>query len=471
MPRILLPYCCLILALSACGDDGGRDSASASGALSAGSAGSQTGVSGLASGTGESAGASEGEASGGATTTATAPTSGAGDDSAGGSGAGPKFDIGAAPDGGMVGCDTKPGGEEYAFSYIWIANTEAGMVSKIATKTGTVEGRYRTSDGSNSPSRTTVNQYGDVLVGNRGNAGSVTKVVSLPSRCVDKNGDGVITTSTGENDVKAWGEDECVLWNVPIPADFDHGPRALAWEGGEVDPVTCQNTVPDPRVWVGFDGASTYEVRRLNGASGAIEDQLAIPDVGGRPYGGAVNAEGDFWMAVRGGPLVFIDAETLQYETFTTPGVTYGMGVDQHGDPWIVTYSGGPGKDHIYRLDTATKQWVDAGGTGGYYRGMQIDREDRVWVAGNSPCRLILVDGKTTTLINDNIPLANCGVPVGISIDSDGYVWVVDQTANLAFKIDPLTYQTLLMVPNMSGPYTYSDMTGNGLQLVIHPPG
>ncbi|HEY8374975.1 MAG TPA: hypothetical protein VIK91_00745, partial [Nannocystis sp.] len=268
-----------------------------------------------------------------------------------------------------------------------------------------------------------------------------------------------------------WGEDECVLWNVPVPADFDHGPRAVAWEGGEIDPVTCENTVPNPRVWVGYDGSKTYEVWRLNGATGAIEDQVSIPDTGGRPYGGAVNAKGDFWMAVRGGPLVFIDAQTLQYETFTTPGVTYGMGVDKNGDPWIVTYNSGPGKDRIYRLDTQTKQWVDAGGTAGYYRGMQIDREDRVWVAGNNPCRLILVDGKTDTLVNDNIPLPNCGVPVGISIDVDGYVWVVDQTAHLAYKVDPVSYQVMLIVPNLSGPYTYSDMTGNGLQLVIHPPG
>ena len=77
--------------------------------------------------------------------------------------------------------------------------------------------------------------------------------------------------------------------------------------------------------------------------------------------------------------------------------IRFTMGVDKDGDPWVVIYQNGPGADRIYRFDVASKQFVDAGGTGGYYRGMQIDREDRVWVAGNNPCRLILVDGKTDT--------------------------------------------------------------------------
>lgn len=460
-----------VLLVPACGDDGGgRESASGSGAATQGGLTNLTGVSG-----GSSGGASEGSAglsaSDGSGGSGGAPTSGGGEEG-GDEGGGPKFDVAGAPDGGALDCNEMQGGEGYAFSYIWIANTEAGLVSKIATKTGVTEGRYRTSSGGNSPSRTTVNQFGDVLVGNRGETGSVTKIASLESRCVDKNGDGVITTSTGEADVKDWGADECVLWNVPIPSsDYDHGPRALAWEGGELDPLTCMNTVPDPRVWVGFDGANTYKVWRIDGSTGEVVDKLDIPDIGGRPYGGAVNREGDFWMAVRGGPLVFIDSVTLQVEQYTPPGATYGMGVDKDGDPWVVLYQNGPGSDRIFRFDVPSKQFIDAGGTGGYYRGMQIDREDRVWVAGNNPCRLILVDGKTDALVNDAIPLANCKVPVGISIDVDGFVWLVDQGANLAYKIDPVTYQIGMQVPVPSAPYTYSDMTGNGLQLVVNPPG
>ena len=56
------------------------------------------------------------------------------------------------------------------------------------------------------------------------------------------------------------------------------------------------------------------------------------------------------------------------------------------------------------------------------------------------------------------------------SIDVEGYVWIVDQGVNQAFKIDPDTYQVQLTVSGLMQPYTYSDMTGAGLNLVVNPP-
>jgi hypothetical protein len=49
-------------------------------------------------------------------------------------------------------------------------------------------------------------------------------------------------------------------------------------------------------------------------------------------------------------------------------------------------------------------------------------------------------------------------------------VWLVDKGANQAFKIDPDTLTVELVVEGFDGPYTYSDMTGVGLDLVTHPP-
>ena len=42
---------------------------------------------------------------------------------------------------------------------------------------------------------------------------------------------------------------------------------------------------------------------------------------------------------------------------------------------------------------------------------------------------------------------------------------------NMAFKVDPDTYQVQLTVTGLVNPYTYSDMTGAGLDLVLNPPG
>ena len=384
------------------------------------------------------------------------------------SGGGPKFDIGDNADTASP-CAEGDGGGTPTFSYIWIANTSEGTVSKINTQTGAEQGRYRTAEtAADSPSRTSVNQFGDVLVGNRNGGGAATKIAAVEDRCIEKNGIPGIQTSTGAMDVMPYLEDECVIWSVPLPI-VDHGPRGIAWEGGEIDPETCSNTVPNPRVWVSF-GGSPEDVYRLDGDTGAILDHVSFPAQGGRIYGGAVDADGNLWYVNRGANhLARIDALTLQRQSWEIPNVPYGMGVDSDGDPWVVSYNDGP-TDRVYRFDVATQMFVDAGGGLGRYRGMNLDRQGRVWVAGNSPCRLAVFDAQTDTVINDDIALAGCTTPVGVSIDFEGFVWVVDQNGT-AFKVNPMDYSIALTVTGLVGPYTYSDMTGAGLDLVVNPPG
>lgn len=373
-----------------------------------------------------------------------------------------------------VGCPMGEGGGGVAFSYIWIGNSPDGTVSKIDTETGLELGRYRASSGSNSPSRTSVNQYGDVAVANRGAAGSLTKIAAQLEDCVESNAVPGIQTSTGPDNVLPYGEDECVLWNTPLPsADYERGPRAVAWEGGEIDEETCENTVPNPRVWVSWRGAGDdIEIRRLNGDTGEIIDTAMTVGGGGRTYGGAVNGEGDFWVATRGGQdnLIHTDADTMEVTVYNVPaGDNYGMTVDQNGDPWVVTYNAGT--NYVYRLDTVSGEFVTAATSPNRYRGIQIDREGRAWIAGNLPCRLSLVDANIDSLVNDSIPLPGCVTPVGTSIDAEGFVWVVDQGNSTAYKVDPDTYDVTQQVTGLISPYTYSDMTGAGLDLVVNPPG
>jgi hypothetical protein len=384
---------------------------------------------------------------------------------------GPKFDVPHTPD---APSDCGPGG--MAFSYIWIANSTQGTVSKIDTRTGIEEGRYRTSpDGSGSPSRTSVNQFGDVAVGNRTGSPRITKIAATIDRCVEKNGIPGIQTSTGPDDVLDWGEDECVLWSevMPEPIVDGRGPRAIAWEGGEFDPATCHNSVPNPRLWVGY-GRAPQIVYRLDGSSGNVLDSVDMGNAGsGLVYGGGVDAHGNMWMINRGADrLLRVDAMTLGVQGWDLPlgARPYGMGVDSAGHPWVNTNNLGPFGDRVYRFDPQSEQFVNAGGPGGYYRGMNHDRVGRAWVAGNKPCRLAAFDAQSDSVIDDSIALPGCDTPVGISIDHDGFVWVVDQNGT-AYKVDPDTHQIELTVTGLTGPYTYSDMTGAGLDLVVNPPG
>ena len=89
-----------------------------------------------------------------------------------------------------------------------------------------------------------------------------------------------------------------------------------------------------------------------------------------------------------------------------------------------------------------------------------------IWIA-NTGC-LVQVDTVANTIVNPNINLPGCSTTVGVSIDIEGFVWVVDQSADLAFKVDPDTLQAQT-VGGLVGPYTYSDMTGAGIRLQALP--
>ena len=393
----------------------------------------------------------------------------------------PKFDL-ASPDGG----DQDPCAQEdgFEFSFLWVANSPEGTVSKIDTVSAAEVARYRTGMGSTNPSRTSVNLLGDVAVVNRGDDstgaivdGSVIKIAAELEGCVDADGDGQITTSSGPDDVLDWGEDECVLWSVPIPAsdgeDGHPGPRPVAWEPG-IDLAEC--TLSDnPRLWVGWfepdDAAGVF--RRLDGATGATLDEIVVPEWGTGsygPYGGAVARNGDFWAIGHGGAgkIVHIDSETLDVTLRDNPGPAfsfYGLALDGAGELWIGGRNGA-----VSNYDPAADAWTDLGVQSSVLRGIAVDRSGRAWVAANGPCRLIEVDTITKTVANADVTLPGCELPVGVSIDVEGFVWVVDQWAERAFKVDPDTYAVTIADADLFAPYTYSDMTGAGLSLVAHPP-
>jgi hypothetical protein len=206
--------------LAACGDDKGT---------SASATGTTTGVTTLTPTTtmqpttDGSAGGTTGTGGGTGTGTGTTTTGGAA--SSGSATEAVKFDLGGQPDQPPIGgCGGGGGMGMPEFSYIWIANSVEGTVSKIDTFTGVEVGRYVTGpdtsglgDANNGPSRTSVNLYGDAAVANRN--GGVTKIAARLEDCPDTNGNGVADTSTGPLDVKAWGQDECVLWHHPTPTN------------------------------------------------------------------------------------------------------------------------------------------------------------------------------------------------------------------------------------------------------------
>ncbi len=378
------------------------------------------------------------------------------------------------------------------FSYIWIANTPEGTVSKINTQTRQEEGRYLTGPRgvAEDPSRTSVNLEGDMVVVNR--AGGITKINAVVEHCDDKDGDGEIRTSTASDDVLPWGEDECVAWNRTLKA----GSRPAAWTSGEKsdDPDSGSAVFRDPKVWTSepespMGPSENVIVYLLDGDDGAIEGEVTIPgiDAGLGIYGAAVDSNNDFWgasmtVADAGPKLIHVSREDLsQVEVIPIPnGEAYGITVDAKNRVWLGCLAGGM----LQRYEPASGAWTQVDLTGledsyrvQWIRGMMEDANGELWAAvaaSEAKGGLLRVDTDTATILDylDYTTLTEIRTPTGTSIDIDGYVWLVDQEmldVGGAFVVDPDTYEYEL-VTGLVSPYTYSDMTGAGLKNVAEPP-
>jgi hypothetical protein len=384
---------------------------------------------------------------------------------------GPKFDTpagegGSADDGGPTNCGC--GNEDW--SYVFIANSQQGTVSKINTRTMVEEGRYMTRpDGGGSPSRTSVSIDGRaVAVANRHTG--ITKIWTREEFCTDTNGTPGIQTSSGGNDVLPWGEDDCIAWHTDFPDMTVQ--RPVQWTGGTGE---CHE---DQKIWTttgsmgagpGQCGQSGVWVHRLDGETGVVEDTIHLPEaefncdhtgttlgLGLGPYGGAVDYEGNFWFHGWGnGKLARVDFDTLEVEI--TQGGGYGITVDTEARVWL--------SSSISRYDYTTGERVSANvSTSG---GISQDLQGRIWAAGQNG--VVWVDMETLA-IGDEVVLPGQGQVKGVSVDIDGYIWAVRQDDPSAYKIDPDDY-TIETFTGLDGPYTYSDMTGGSLaNITCNPP-
>ena len=376
---------------------------------------------------------------------------------------------GCGPEGG-------DGGTEGQFSIIWIANSPEGTVSKIDTETATELARYATGPDAPDPSRTAVNLRGDVAVSNR--RGTITKIAAQLEDCVDQNGNGEIETSQASDDVLPWGEDECVLWHhestFPDGYGSTGGPRGTAWTAGEFDEEVCE--MVGANLWVGWRNqpGNSVTIRLIDGDTGDTIQDTIVDDWamnwGHGMYGAAADADGNLWGLGTRGSIVRVDADDFSVERWDNPAshTMYGIALDAEGTPWVAGWSG-----NIWKFDTTADEWVDMGDSDGgpaRLRGLAIDTDGYAWVAGNNPCGLVQYDTQGETLVQSNVALPDCSGPVGVSIDAAGKVWVVDRDADRAYRVDPSDY-SVVTVEGLVGPYTYSDMTGAGLNLVVNPPG
>jgi hypothetical protein len=369
----------------------------------------------------------------------------------------PKFDLGSDPDIGQGECGC---GSELEFSYIWIANSQQGTVSRVNTKDVTEEGRYLTRpDGAGNPSRTSVSLSGRaVAVANR--SGGVVKIWSQADLCDPmKNGQPGLQTSDGKDDVLDWGDDDCVAWYSPF--DDSNSQRPIAWIAGEQDLETCE--YHDEQLWTARSGQDGVFAHLLNGEDGSEAAKVPTGMNGGMfgQYGGAVDSKGDFWITVNGilGPpnlaVVHHDDLTVEHYEFPDGIAAYGITVDSQDRVWLSANGYGVG---VSSFDPATDTWTKGNGGFTSFAGVVETADHRIWT-GSQDGTLYWFNGDDAT-VGQGLLLDS--MIKGVSVDMEGFVWAV--TGTTAFKVDPDNLQVVGSYDGLDGPYTYSDMTGWALQ-------
>lgn len=253
------------------------------------------------------------------------------------------------------------------FPFVNIACSARGTAVRIDVNTGAILGEYQTApDGMGmDPSRTTVDKFGNVWVANRAEfgisdgqrKGSVTRIglVIGGTRCnadstpnplgqylkppfaystvSDRDGDGLIKTSTGLGNILPWSnaggadthggistaEDECIINYTRVTGT---GTRTVA--------VDANNDV-----WVGGLGDRDHE--KISGVTGSPIPGTQFNLASGG-YGGLVDGNGVLWSASQcSGPGL------LRYDPSVPVGISlvnvgdYGLGIDPTtGHIWLL---------------------------------------------------------------------------------------------------------------------------------------
>jgi DNA-binding beta-propeller fold protein YncE len=357
-------------------------------------------------------------------------------------------------------------------SVVWVPSSGDSTVSRIDAVTGVETARY--ASGGLDPSRVAVDYKGDAWVANRafGAQGTVTKIAGEPARCVDRDGDGAIRTSTGPADVLPDGEDECVLFTVPVGAP-GAVPRALAIDGDlGLDGVSGGDA------WVGLHDAR--QVVELDGLTGAVRQTIDAQDV--RPYAAHVDPWGTVWMAERDGRLLRIDrgpapARVERIEAPLPCFLFYSLDGDAEGRLVMSGFS----CDQLVTFDPLTRRWGVVP-TGPSPRGVVVAPDGRVLVALTSGALSLFERASRAAPLREawTVGLASGGVTpresIGLGLDGLGRAWVVSTgggtgDTGLATRVDPTTRTTTAHVDVGLAPHVQGDLTGSTLRGGFRPEG
>lgn len=343
---------------------------------------------------------------------------------------------------------------EKRFAVVWAANSADGTLSRIDAEQAVETARYRTGGGE--PSRVAVDHAGDAWVVNReldGAAPSVRKVAGELARCVDRNGDGEIQTSTGPDDVRE--SDECVLLHVEV------GERGAVARAIAIDGDRGLDGISGGDAWIGLHDAEA--VVEIDGWSGELKTRLETP--GFRPYAASFDPWGTLWMISRDGLLARIEPRSGQVDILEVPlpcYLLYGIAIDEEGRILMTGFS----CDELIGYDPELDRWTHR----------EAPRSPRGVVWGEGAFWVAHTAGELSEVALDplrvrrTLPLSSEAMSpfetIGAAFDAHGQVWTVSSQGGpdgvgLATRVDPVRGEVTAQVPIGRAPHVQGDLAGS----------
>ena len=359
-----------------------------------------------------------------------------------------------------------------------MANAGEDTISRINTDgdsgNGCEESRYLTAFGDpNSlanhgafsgpaPSRSAVDSEGNLYVANRnfsgGRAPELLKIAVEGG--VDRNGNGVIDTSTDLNGDCTITPDE-MLPVIDDNADgiiqvSEYRDERVIWvttfgSASQLGRSLCLDT--DGNLWAGTYSGRQYWKFDRNGSP------LAGPiTTNATNYGCAVAADGTLWGASLGSTLVEVDTNTDTWTTNRSLQSNYGIALG-NGKVYLGSTL------HAYDPVADTTQFsVAFSGTG-----VQVDGFGNVWF-GTPTLRKFTVNPATGLL--NTTPACSVSTQGGRGpiVGKGNNIWTINTSFDSVSQYDN-DCNFISTVPVGRDPYTYSDATGFGARTQTDPSG
>ncbi len=363
---------------------------------------------------------------------------------------------------------------------------------------GTPEGSNCCAGSGDMPSRSAVDDFGNLLIANRAmissgagddQVASVTKIAADPAACPDVNGNGRVDTSSGWDDKLAFAatdrwDDECILWHTIVGYEYDGTPNGV---NAVARAITIKQEFDldgafGEYAWVGLFNNDLFQ--EIDAATGELTG-VEAPTPGYSPYGAAIDRDGWIWTtgydpmyaAIPGRFDTERPEDSFELVPMPEGAVAARVIVDENGAPWF------SGTENVHRFDR--EAWAfepGIAGGAGMLGNLASDGEGSIWVA-------TYATGEYGYRIDNDEEMAFQRIETpgtltfGVAADFDGHVWFfgglpigMSRWSN-ATVVDVGTEEKTIALDDCGGhgclnlPYIRGDITGLQRRNAVTPLG